>query len=344
MLLLIVLSNSKVLLMVYDNLYKFIFDLDTNNFAVWEDDYGSFKVLIGNGIAQDYINRTDTKIITSDFINIEKKQILKFNSIVSIGSFSAHNFAKTEAQNSNVDLITIPVPLSNDSFGTNRCSKGNNEQEVSFECVFPHCTVFDLDILVDFGINESISGTGEYLGLYFSIIDYHIKNNTLPDEKFMKYVVANFFEFLDLFENNAEAEIIKKICILLILKCIVMRHNINHEIGCGIDHSFARVFEKESKILHGKAVFLGSILSSLLFPDWGKWGLNTKTLIKSGKKINIISDFDIVTLSKVDLKSLINKAIDIRPYRNTMLNFLSAHDIQKQQEELRKLSYGIYQN
>ena len=104
----------------------------------------------------------------------------------------------------------------------------------------------------------------------------------------------------------------------------------------------ARVFEKETKILHGKAVFLGCIISAILFPEWNKWGLNLTILVKSGKKINIISDLDIVFLSKINLKDLVEKAIKIRPERKTMLDSLTVSYIEKRQNELIKLQNGIY--
>ena len=328
--------------MVYDDLYKLVFELETNNFASWNDSYGFYEIILGNGILEKHINQDHTRMIFSDYIKIKNKSQENFNRIVSFGNFTSHNTAKIEAQKYKVDLVTIPVPLSNDSFGTNRCSCGDNEHLTSFECIFPRTTLFDLDVLVDFGIQESIVGIGEYLGLYFSLIDYHIKNNNKPDSDLICFVVNKFLEFTENFENDCDHDLLKRICVLLSLKCIIMRHNMNHEIGCGIDHSLARVFEKETKILHGKAVFLGCIISAILFPEWNKWGLNPTILIKSGKKINIISDLDIVFLSKINLKDLVEKAIKIRPERKTMLDSLTVSNIEQRQNELIKLQNGIY--
>ena len=121
-----------------------------------------------------------------------------------------------------------------------------------------------------------------------------------------------------------------------------MRLNTNHDIGCGIDHSFARVFENQLNMLHGKAVYLGSILSSFLFPDWDRWGLNTNSLIKAGKQFEIISDSDIIFLCDLDLNKLINNAIKIRHERSTMLNHLSKDEIIEKQKRFKNSYNGIH--
>lgn len=328
--------------MVLDNLIYFITNLSTNNYAVWKDSHGCFEVKIGQGLIHEYIEKTNTKLFISDFIKINKSIPAKFNNVISIGGFSAHNDAKIEAQRLNIDLTTIPIPLSNDSFGTNRCSCGRNENISSFKCKFPEKVIFDLDMLIDFGLNESISGVGEYIGLYYSIIDFYLKNYNSPDKALLNFILNNFFELLVLIENEEKTEILKKISILLVLKCLIMRYNINHEIGCGIDHSFARVFEDELNMIHGKAVFLGSIISSFLFPEWDKWGLNTKFLVKSGKQLKIISDYDISFICDIDLYTLVNKAIKIRSERRTMLDHLSKTEIGNKQKVFNKSYNGIH--
>lgn len=328
--------------MIFKEIKAFIQELLLHDKATWKDEFGNFKVVYFNNFYKKWSKFNDCKVIKSHYIKIPVDNIGKYDKIITIGGFLVHNMGKIEAEKLNKKLITIPVPLSNDSFGTNRCSSGADEKEASYECVFPNKVVFDLELLTDIGVEKNIYGFGEYTGLYFSIIDYYLKTKKSPDIKLLNYITTNFFEIFNFYINNNYEEFLKRLSAMLVFKCIVMRSNLKHEIGCGIDHSFARVLEIDYGMNHGRSVYLGCILSSVLFPEWEIWGLSTTCLVDVGLKLNVIVPSDINLLKNVNVKELIAKAITVRKKRRTMLNNLSAERI-SENFHLFKSSYnGVY--
>lgn len=82
---------------------------------------------------------------------------------------------------------------------------------------------------------------------------------------------------------------------------------------------FARVFEDKYSYTHGKSVYLGSILSSIIFTNWNKWGLNTEELINCGISSGIITNDDIWIITKIDILEFVSSALKKRPLRDTTL-------------------------
>lgn len=193
--------------------------------------------------------------------------------------------------------------------------------------------------MINFGIDNSLGGIGESIGLYYSIIDYCKKKQIDTKWDVLHFICQLFSEIISLYQIKNH-ECLKKIIQALVLKNLVMRANNDHEIGCGIDHFFAREYEDKYKFNHGKAVYLGAIISSFLFPEWEKWGLSTKLLLNNGLLLKLISNNDINDISSMDLCLFTKEALDKRKTRNSMLRYLSDKEIIDKQNIFRN---GIYQ-
>jgi glycerol-1-phosphate dehydrogenase [NAD(P)+] len=324
--------------MDFQKIYQFARVAEGNISAVWEDEIGKYEIVF----TDHYISllQSEGHEVLLDMKHCRVLALNDKNYLVSIGGFLAHNEGKRLADIKGMPLVTIPTQLANDSFGTNRYSITDNEQSASIESVFPVKTVFDIPFIRGNGMEKSLWGIGEFIGLYFSIIDYSLKTNQDFDG-LLSWIVDQLHD-LDTLECEANDKIIlKKIAILLTIKCLVMRANGKHEIGCGIDHSFARCFEKDPNIPHGKAVFLGSLLAYDLFPEWERYGLSMPLLIKMGKILGI-SRNDMDYLKSLNLQSLIRDAIQVRPKRSLALENIGGGQefrINRANKEIQELKW-----
>ena len=313
-----------------DNIKNFINKLINDSYAEWHDYWGDYSVQIGDGLLQHYLEKEGCRFLVSDFLDLKHNELDAFSQIVSIGGFQVHNQGKKEGQSFNFDLTTIPIPLSNDSFGTNRYSITDNEQSPSIRSDYPRRTIIDLQELGKFGIRHSYNGVGEYLGLYYSVIDYAQKDDITPDEECLSYIIENVDHIIHLFNDGNEREMLRYI------KILIMRTNEDHRIGCGIDHSIARILEREHRFPHGKAVYMGCLIVSLLLPEWEKWGMSFSTLKNLGHSLGFLGKEDIGFLSQIDIENLVQEAIKIRQDRKTMLQRLSKEQINSAQQFLNQ--------
>lgn len=320
-----------------DNIKYFIHKLKDDNYAEWHDYWGDYSVQIGDGLLQHYLGKEGYRFLVSDFLDLKYNEPYAFSQIVSIGGFQVHNQGKKEAQSFNIDLTTIPIPLSNDSFGTNRYSITDNEQSPSIRSDYPRRTIIDLQELRKFGIRHSYNGVGEFLGLYYSVIDYAQKDDITPDEECLSYIIENIEHMVHLFNEGNAREMLRYIAIVLVIKILIMRTNEDHRIGCGIDHSIARILEREHGFPHGKAVYMGCLIVSLLLPEWEKWGLSFSALKDLGYPLGFLEKEDIEILHQINIENLVQEAIIIRQDRKTMLQRLS-------KEQMRTAQINLIQN
>lgn len=325
-----------------DDIKFFVHKLLNENYAEWHDQWGDYSVQIGDDLVQHYLEKEGCRFLVSDYLDLNYCEPHDFSQIVSIGGFQVHNQGKKEAQSLKYDLTTIPIPLSNDSFGTNRYSITGNEQSPSIRSDYPRRTIIDLQELRKFGICHSYNGIGEFLGLYYSVIDYARKDDITPDEKCLSYIIENVEHLIHLFNDMDEREIVRYIAIVLVIKILIMRINKDHRIGCGIDHSIARILERENKHPHGKAVFMGCLIVCILLPEWEKWGLSFSLLIDLGHSLGFLEKEDIEFLRQINIENLVQEAIIIRQDRKTMLQRLSKEQIRNAQFNLiQYLKWGI---
>lgn len=298
---------------------KFFEQLQNQNFVQWEDYFGKYDVEFSDNIAETIFQSCDCDHVVLFNNRLSKVMLLKTSdSILSIGGFQAHNRGKIEAKNRGKTLITVPTQLANDSFGTNRYSLQDNECKPSMGGIYPRKTIFDFSILLSNEIEKSLWGIGEYVGVYFSIIDYSSKYQE-NFEELIAWTVEQIDELSSLLNREDNRTILRRIASLLTVKCLIMRSNGNHEIGCGIDHSFARYLENKIQIPHGKAVYLGSLLTLLFYPEWEDKGISLEKLFKIGHYVGITMS-DIQYLKTLDFSTLVKEASLLRPKRSFSLD------------------------
>lgn len=244
-----------------------------------------------------------------DKININATTIL------SLGSFPVHNRAKGEAGH----LITVPVPLTNDSFCTDRCNHLGGGG--SYPCRGVDEILIDLGILRAVDRHWNLLGWGELISLYYSILDYaHSRKIRIPADLllYISQLGARLLGFQSVNDNDA---FLRHLSTGLILKCYVMYTARDHEIGCGGDHMIGYILEKHYRLPHGKAVFYGAVMMASLFPEWAQFGLTQNELIEIGLSAALL---DLELFEEIKrTPNLIEKAIDTRPERMTLLRELS---------------------
>lgn len=305
-------------------LISFSEELSQKREAIWEDEYGRYAVLIGNSILDKELEVIKPRrIYYSEEIQwnglLDKKWAYNDHStsIVSVGSFQSHNRARIECEKHSLSLFTVPAPISNDSFCTNRCSYQFNK--ASQKCIFPQKTIIDLDLLMDTcPINVNALGYGEVLGLYTSVLDYCFTHSLSVPTDILRYLVHQCMIMEREFQNN-QRQFLSLLSAALVFKCLVMRINYDHQIGCGCDHSLALTLEDEMQIPHGSAVLLGVFLSLKLFPQWQEYGISISDVVSSGRKLNIIDADLIIKLNELDFSNLLAKAKRLRPNRPSLL-------------------------
>jgi len=309
----------------FEDAIRFAEQLIQQSVGAWSDCYGDYKISIGDAILDQELAKLERRrVFIADYLR-ESKLLSRyinfdgweFNCLVSIGSFEMHNQAKELCWRSGHRLVTVPVPLANDSFCTNRCSNATGKP--SYKCVFPYHTIVDTEILQNFPSSSNLLGLGEFVGLYSSILDYFEGRNTSPPSSLLTFIVDLFRDICGAYNSDYES-FLKKVAVSLVFKCIIMRVNEDHQIGCGIDHLIAQVLEATLQMPHGKAVYWGVCLSIALFPEWASFGMDLHTLVSNGVGIGVISLEEMGQVSGLDLPFLIESAVKTRPKRTTVLS------------------------
>lgn len=306
-------------------LISFSEELSKKRQAIWEDENGTYAVLIGNSILNGELEMIkpqriyfSEKLRRRDLLDKKWDYNSHSKTIVSIGSFQPHNQARIECGKHSLNLITVPVPISNDSFCTNRCS--SQLHVASQKCVFPQKTIIDLDLLMESCPgNVNALGYGEALGLYTSVLDYCFTHNSSIPTVLLQYLV-NQCRIMEQEFQRDQKQFLTLLATVLVLKCLVMRINNDHQIGCGCDHSLALALEDELEIPHGCAVLLGVIISLKLFPNWQEYGLRKSEVISRGRKLNLIDADLIFKLNKLDFSRLLVRSKALRPNRPSLLH------------------------
>ena len=327
-----------------DRIIQFANNLLKYKYASWIDKFGKYEVIMGEKIIEKELKTfRNINIILSDYLQnkpifqnlLRKKDENNSPHKISIGSFETHNSVKIQNNNNEYYLVTIPIPLTNDSFGTNRCSYNNLP---SFNCCFPDMTIFDLFFLTLFGQDFNVFGLGEFVGLYYSIIDYCLSRNLKLNEKLIGFI-SNIYNKLCFYFHYNKLLFIEYLSVALTIKCLIMRVNEDHQIGCCIDHLISGYIEKKSNIYHGKAVYLGSILSSALFPEWERFGISMYTIIKNGINIGIITNGDLINLC--EMQNIIEESIRIRPNRNSLLKLITQSNLKVAKKKIINVTNSI---
>ena len=322
---------------ILSKVISFCINIPNEGSSTWKDSFGNYQISIGvdnlNSIFNNYKFR---RLFFSNFID-EISNNFQYNSkisniVISVGAFKAHNDAKYFSNKYGLQYITVPIPLSNDSFGTNRISR---ENEQSLGGPFPIKTVFDLHLINKYQNKCNFLGIGEFFGLYSSVIDYYLVREKRPPFELLIFVcdlINNLMKSLN--ENKATFSIL--LIKALLFKVLIMRTNIDYQIGCGADHLIAGYFEKIFIMPHGKAVYLALLLLLLLFPDWQKYGLYFSDIERFGIDSKLISLHELNKVTSIKIKDLFIKSQQIRPNRLSKIDpsILNRNHIKSMQDNV----------
>ncbi len=302
---------------------EFGVNLGAHDDQTWSDRYGDYRLFTGRGALQKAWDvLPPARVVVSDFLDARRLKVparLRVDGFLySVGAFTVHNEAREVSRREKIPYVSVPAPLSNDSFATRRFSVGGREDQPSLESTFPMATVVDADLLFATDLSASVGGIGEFVGLYYSYLDYCVTRAESIDARFLEWLSA---AFLDVTARAPTIDhlYLHRIAQLLLIKGLVMRVNDDHQIGCGADHLFARVFESNASVTHGKAVYLGCLLVSRLFPSWAVHGLSSAILEARGLSTGLVSVNDLNWLASLDLKTTIKNAVLTRPARRSVL-------------------------
>ncbi len=296
--------------------------LESDSEYTFCDGLGSYVIKVGDSILEDELLALQNKrIVRSPSISKELTEVSFPDEIgpaefvVSIGSCGTHDSARRLAKECGASLITVPAPLTNDSFGTNRLSGESGTESTS--SLYASRSLVDTRLLARFSRKVNLLAIGEFVGLYYSVNDYcDIGDHSVPS-KLMATIVARYHDLCR--PEMGYRSFLRKMACALVLKCLVMRINLDHRIGCGIDHMLANVLEPGLGLPHGRAVYLGSIIAAGLFPDWQLYGLSPESLIRNGLSIGIITVADLRAVASVDMSWLVKSAMGLRSNRQTVL-------------------------
>lgn len=310
-----------------DRIFKVIDDLLSHDYSVVSDECGITEIIIRpvSHSKSDIVGFRSTLSVTSanyTSLMLDESTMRGYNEVVGIGNVSVIDVAKQLSFLSKKKLVIIPSILSNDSFCTNRVTAQNTR---SWSAAYPDRIIIDLPFILETPKHINSLGIGEFIGLYSSYMDYCISYNETIESRIISFINDSYNKLV----GNNWSSIMDKLrflAVCLLFKCLIMRFNDNHQIGCGIDHSLAKAIEKTYDIPHGFAVFWGCAISLALFPNWSNSEFSLSTLLKAsstlGHRIGFAADH-LVT----NLESIIDLAREIRPLEISCINGLSNYQI-----------------
>lgn len=304
---------------------RFVARLSDASEAIWLDDLGSYRIRVGEGIlGSELAQLSNARIVVSDFVRgylpaIEcgGQERPNPDSVVSIGASETHGAAKRLCQRLGCALVTVPIPLANDAFCTNRCDSA--PAGPSYACVYPAQTIVDVGHLLALPLEANVAGLGEFVGLYCSAIDYCASREAPIPESLLGFVAESFRDLCEALRLDSRV-FLRKLACCLVAKCLLMRANRDHQIGCGIDHLFAHHLGKVLEVPHGKAVYWGAILSLALFPEWEAFGLDLATLMSHGIDTSMISPKEACLIAGLDFPGAVQSSVKTRPGRPTQVS------------------------
>ncbi len=296
--------------------------------SVWHDEKGCYEILRGDGILKYDADRTAFReIFIARFLknSIVPSSVLNNRSntssrVLSIGTFDTHNKAKNVCNRYDLELTTVPLPLANDSFGTNRIGKENGP---SLEGPFPAKTIFDIRLARKVHLPANILGIGEFVGLYASVIDFYLAREESPPQNLLDFISELACNLWRCFNNNPEA-FIRSLTTALLFKVLIMRVSGDYQIGCSADHIVASFLERKFRMPHGKAVYASLLFLLLLYPEWEEYGLCFSELESLGIETGVVSSEDLDMTTSIEVFKLVSNALNMRPLRPTVLSRLES--------------------
>jgi glycerol dehydrogenase-like iron-containing ADH family enzyme len=277
-------------------------------------------------------------------IFIEKNNIIKIYSaapidylpvkggiILSIGSTKEHNLARLDSFRSGIRYATCPLPLSNDSFVTDRW--GGAIDKAADIMNFPTAVILDWKICLHEGLEKNLPGVGEASGLVTSTYDYlkahNIEDSNLYWEEVKAYVNRLFYLWQS--GSSDESRIIA-LGAVLSFKGLLMRLCADNSIGASCDHMISYFLQASGfQLPHGVLVFMG-VLISLMAIDEGLCDF----YLRIGRNIGLIHESDIILLLKLDFHNLFQESAQLRPLRKTFIRDISTEESYKIGERFKR--------
>jgi len=353
----------------FDLIFNFTKSLQSSNEGTWEDKYGTTVISMRRDIVSNLLHEWDKEsrsytVIFSPIINGQMavspnrrftNNFLKdVDYILSIGGAREHNIAKEfllkVKKEKRPQLVTVPVPLSNDSFGTNRSTPYFGKVEVpSRESLYPLKIIIDYNLLDEVEDKLNIVGIGEVVGLYYSLCDFYSIKKSLPPKDLTSNVEKSAYNLITSLKGNKTIWL-KLLAINLIEKCLIMRVTKDNQIGAGGDHLIAYALEyhfgrrKDNncrKLSHGELVYLGSVAMASFFPEWEYGFFSLENLIDFGMEMGILDYRNSNLLVNMLKNGLIPSALQMRPYRLTSLSSLSSDRIRNGWVAINKYFEGL---
>lgn len=317
-----------------DRLFKVIDDLLSHDYSVVNDECSITEISIrpiSYSVTAMVEHRSAFRVTPANYksLILDESTMKGYDEVIGIGNVSVIDVAKQLSFLSKKKLVIIPSILSNDSFCTNRVTAQNTR---SWSAAYPDRIIIDLSLILETPKHINSLGIGEFIGLYSSYMDYCASYNEANESRIIGFITDSYNQLVG---NNRSSinDKLRYLAVCLIFKCLIMRFNGNHQIGCGIDHSLAKAIEKTYDIPHGFAVFWGCAISLALFPNWSNSGFNLSTLLKASSTLDHRVGFAADHLV-TNLELIINLARRIRPIERSCINGLGKNQIKNAKEIL----------
>lgn len=349
----------------FGSVFDFVGSFQHNAEGTWSDRYGTTVISIGRRLVFQLLQELNRQkqtysVISSPVIEHEFNSAVDYHRtdgflknkkyLISIGAAKEHNIAKELLSNSDVkecpQLITVPLPLTNDSFCTNRSSQCFGRVDVpSRETVYPSRIIIDIDLLGSIDEKLNLAGVGEVIGAYYSIRDYY-SIRKLPIPSRLITGVKSSIQSLIFSLRDRRTTWLKQLALNLIAKCLIMRVKRNNQIGAGGDHLLAYSLELIDKklnnrdarrISHGEFVYLGSLVMAALFPDWEQEFMSLRSMIEVGRSAHLLTKRHVNLLIAASRHQLISMAAQMRPNRPTILTTLLPDQIESRLSTLNTM-------
>lgn len=337
----------------FDKVFQFGKHIQLYNEGTWRDSYGITVINMGRDIIAQFFQelRRQHKVCSILLSPLAKEKIIvplnyrlddqhsaNLDCIVSLGGAREHNVAKELLlrikKAKKLEFVTIPFPLSNDSFCTNRSSPCFDNIEIpSREATYPSKILVDFNLLESINKKYNLVGLGEIVGLYYSVRDYYSVRK-LPQPHGLISKIEKSTQNLVASLENEKRSWLRQLAINLLIKCLLMRLAEDNRIGAGGDHLIAYalklILENQKSFRnfsHGELVYLGCICMAALFPEWEYNFFSLKNLIHFGKNVGLLKIKSLRLLINALRNGLISLALQMRPNRPTILSTLLSKQI-----------------
>jgi glycerol dehydrogenase-like iron-containing ADH family enzyme len=256
--------------------------------------------------------------------------------ILSVGRTVVHDQARSCAAEAGVSYATCPLPLSNDSFCTDRY--GGEPSRAARRLDFPAAIILDWGLCESAGLDANKPGLGEAMGLVTSVRDFALCSAEHAAEECVPLVDAAVDLLFESW-NSADTPPQRKLALLgasLSLKGLMIGLLATNDIVAGCDHMVS--YELKHRGVgwpHGSLVAAGVLMTLPLF-DGVPEGMVDK-LTRSSLTTGLLTIADLQRLERMDIGEVLNGAVNTRPERNTLLRRLTPQAVAAAVVKIRRI-------